>query len=102
MIRRPPRSALVPYATLFRSVAERYGVTRQDQDAFALLSQERAARALERGAFDAQIVPIPAPRVDRKSTRLNSSPANTPYAVARLKKKSALSLRSHPVPPILH
>jgi acetyl-CoA acyltransferase len=44
-------------------VAERYGVTREDQDAFALVSQQRAARALERGAFDDQIVPIPVPGV---------------------------------------
>ena len=44
-------------------VAARFGVTRQDQDAFALLSQQRAARALERGAFKEQIVPIPVQRV---------------------------------------
>ena len=44
-------------------VATRYGVSREEQDAFALLSQQRAARALERGAFDGQIVPIPVQRV---------------------------------------
>jgi acetyl-CoA acyltransferase len=44
-------------------VAERYGVSREDQDAFALQSQQRAALALERGAFDSQVVPIPVQRV---------------------------------------
>jgi acetyl-CoA acyltransferase len=44
-------------------VAARYGVSREDQDAFALQSQQRAARALERGAFDSQVVPIPVQRV---------------------------------------
>ena len=43
-------------------VAERYGVSREDQDAFALGSQRRAARALERNAFGGQIVPIPVSR----------------------------------------
>src|SRR3712207_6660426 len=44
-------------------VASRYGISREDQDAFALESQQRAGRALERGAFDGQIVPIRVPRV---------------------------------------
>ncbi|MBV9773098.1 MAG: thiolase family protein [Gemmatimonadetes bacterium] len=39
-------------------VAERYHVDREDQDAFALESQRRAAVALENGAFAGQIVPI--------------------------------------------
>lgn len=44
-------------------VAQRYGISREDQDSFALLSQQRAARALESGAFQGQIVPIPVERV---------------------------------------
>src|SRR5918999_3649978 len=44
-------------------VAERYGISREEQDAFALLSQQRAVRALERGAFKNQLVPIPVQRV---------------------------------------
>ncbi|MCE6960903.1 acetyl-CoA C-acyltransferase family protein [Cereibacter sphaeroides] len=39
-------------------VAERHKITREDQDAFALESQERAARALAEGRFDGQIVPV--------------------------------------------
>jgi acetyl-CoA acyltransferase len=44
-------------------VAARYGISREEQDAFALLSQQRAARGLESGAFKSQIVPIPVQRV---------------------------------------
>ncbi|MFE5194022.1 acetyl-CoA C-acyltransferase [Streptomyces sp. NPDC056601] len=39
-------------------VAERYGVSREQQDAFALLSQTRTAAAQEAGRFDAEIVPL--------------------------------------------
>jgi len=46
-------------------VAEEHGVTREEQDAFALESQRRAARALEEGRFQEEIVPIEAP-VGRK------------------------------------
>ncbi len=44
------------------NVAERWGVTRERQDAFALESQRRAVAAIEAGRFDSQIVPVPAPR----------------------------------------
>jgi acetyl-CoA acyltransferase len=44
-------------------VAERYGVSRETQDAFALESQRRAAAALARDAFAAQIAPVPVERV---------------------------------------
>ena len=44
-------------------VAERYGVSREAQDAFALESQRRAAAALQRNAFEGQLVPIPVERV---------------------------------------
>jgi 3-oxoadipyl-CoA thiolase len=40
------------------NVAERYGVDRERQDAFALQSQRRAVAAIEAGRFDEQIVPV--------------------------------------------
>src|SRR5476651_366828 len=67
MIRRPPRSTLFPYTTLFRSRLA--------------LRQGRAARTL--ALHDAHHR-----RRDRKSTRLNSSHANISYAVFCLKKKT--------------
>ncbi len=39
-------------------VAERYGVSREDQDAYALQSQQRTAAGQEAGRFDDEIVPI--------------------------------------------
>src|SRR2546430_4860074 len=70
MIRRPPRSTLFPYTTLFRSNA--------------LLTQaHRAARlTIARNSVDVDFA-----RPDRKSTRLNSSHSQISYAVFCLKKK---------------
>src|SRR3712207_7520388 len=99
MIRRPPRSTLFPYTTLFRSTGGGLGQpsvpcgyvsTRGDQ-----LGGENRQYAACRRALDQ----------DRKSTRLNSSHANISYAVFCLKKKNIyfichllrghLPLRSH-------
>jgi acetyl-CoA acetyltransferase family protein len=44
------------------NVAERWSVSRERQDAFALASHQRAIAAIERGAFDGQIVPVPVPQ----------------------------------------
>jgi acetyl-CoA acetyltransferase family protein len=43
------------------NVAERYGVTREDQDAFALTSHQRATAAQDVGRFRTEIVPVPVP-----------------------------------------
>lgn len=44
------------------NVAEKYRVSREDQDDFAIGSQRKAAKALELGIFDEQIVPVPIPQ----------------------------------------
>ncbi|MBX5470556.1 MAG: acetyl-CoA C-acyltransferase [Thermoleophilaceae bacterium] len=44
------------------NVAERYRVSREDQDAFALESHRRAVAAAQAGRFDDEIVPVDAPR----------------------------------------
>jgi 3-oxoadipyl-CoA thiolase len=44
------------------NVAERYGISREDQDAFGLRSHQRAVAAAEAGIFAEEIVPIEAPR----------------------------------------
>ncbi len=43
-------------------VAELYGISREEQDEFALISQDRAAAAIEAGRFDDQIVPVEVPQ----------------------------------------
>src|SRR3712207_6929189 len=94
MIRRPPRSTLFPYTTLFRSpvtvllvdeaqmqalhVSE--GVPRNEHD-------ERQHVSCDVGVIDVRTLGR-----DRKSTRLNSSHANISYAVFCLKKKKIQSL----------
>src|SRR3712207_8212592 len=88
MIRRPPRSTLFPYTTLFRSRAGRQ-VVQFDADAAAGRRGRRAvAGARLRQDLDRRhLVLGGVGRGDRKSTRLNSSHANISYAVFCLKKK---------------
>src|SRR3712207_7903520 len=92
MIRRPPRSTLFPYTTLFRSFGEeaqdlsldghvkRGGGLVGDQEVGLAHQRHGDHRPLAQAA--GELV-----RVDRKSTRLNSSHANISYAVFCLKKK---------------
>ena len=49
-------------------VAERWNISRADQDAWALGSQQKAAKAVKSGAFDGQIVPVPVERVTWNGT----------------------------------
>src|SRR3712207_7241769 len=89
MIRRPPRSTLFPYTTLFRSVPS--GPSALHILLSDLLRAERAGeevlRVEERLAPEEAELRPPRPVQDRKSTRLNSSHANISYAVFCLKKK---------------
>src|SRR2546429_1165737 len=82
MIRRPPRSTLFPYTTLFRSGL---GHPRLDRTLQALGLVEQPLRLRLRLAHDH--LPLTRPRADRKSTRLNSSHGYISYAVFCLKKK---------------
>src|SRR3712207_7150595 len=93
MIRRPPRSTLFPYTTLFRSRVSGYlALTSNTAQIGAKLEAWVKAGATLSGtvAFDALFTFAPFSFVaeDRKSTRLNSSHANISYAVFCLKKKN--------------
>src|SRR2546426_8477580 len=97
MIRRPPRSTLFPYTTLFRSLAEalRRG-PRPIRTAHALVRDllGAAEHAHARGVILRRIVPLTLMLEltgDRKSTRLNSSHLVISYAVFCLKKKKTLT-----------
>src|SRR2546429_5666565 len=81
MIRRPPRSTLFPYTTLFRSIARRHDCLLIEDAAYAFLAG-KAPAAL------ATLAPERCIHVDRKSTRLNSSHGYISYAVFCLKKKN--------------
>src|SRR3712207_7888625 len=83
MIRRPPRSTLFPYTTLFRS-------TPRDRNA-SILTKSMMSELLAVGFLFFVITLgfywLFNHAEDRKSTRLNSSHANISYAVFCLKKK---------------
>src|SRR5438034_6000155 len=83
MIRRPPRSPLFPYTTLFRSRDER--VRRADPSGPRRVPRRRGAVPQERRVD----------RRDRKSTRLNSSHTVISYAVFCLKKKKKQKTSNH-------
>ena len=48
----------IPLGMTAEKVARQYGITRQDQDAFAFESQQRAAAAIRDGVFKTEIVPV--------------------------------------------
>src|SRR3712207_7420029 len=82
MIRRPPRSTLFPYTTLFRSrVVDDH--LQRDHPAAALVPEDPEEPQ--------RLLPHLDHREDRKSTRLNSSHANISYAVFCLKKKKKIT-----------
>src|SRR3712207_8719990 len=96
MIRRPPRSTLFPYPTLFRSeLLDAFGLA----EAAGKLVKHYSGGMRRRLDIAASMVVTPElmfldepttgldPRSDRKSTRLNSSHANISYAVFCLKKQ---------------
>src|SRR3712207_7150499 len=86
MIRRPPRSTLFPYTTLFRSL--RGGAVVYATDLKVTLAGVPAALLAEHGPVSPETAAALAEGIrDRKSTRLNSSHANISYAVFCLKKK---------------
>ncbi len=51
----------IPMGLTAENVADRYGVTREAQDAWALISQTRAVAARDSGHFDREIVPVTTP-----------------------------------------
>src|SRR2546427_7898975 len=90
MIRRPPRSTLFPYTTLFRSHRGKPG--------FSLMDLEETPRIVSRlqvaGPSEAHGMVLQ----DRKSTRLNSSHSQISYAVFCLKKKKKRNYQSSLLP----
>src|SRR3712207_8729727 len=101
MIRRPPRSTLFPYTTLFRSPLEtdlmeietvyyHSDVQRVGCDYLVSRRDHRTRQCYQYG------------QQDRKSTRLNSSHANISYAVFCLKKKKLFNNHALHDRPVLH
>src|SRR3712207_7884785 len=91
MIRRPPRSTLFPYTTLFRSQRRVRAVVQ------GTAVRPRLSVNISNLHVSAQLIDDASGKTiaDRKSTRLNSSHANISYAVFCLKKKSTILNSSH-------
>src|SRR2546427_6502416 len=88
MIRRPPRSTLFPYTTLFRSLGETTGLEAKTIHRLLEVLPEggRFARN-ESNPLECDLLVVDETSIDRKSTRLNSSHSQISYAVFCLKKK---------------
>src|SRR5438105_10402460 len=101
MIRRPPRSTLFPYTTLFRSLYENVPIIRDLRDrvvgndggAVHLPERDRAVVGAPENVAAAVAVEVAG--TDRKSTRLNSSHEWISYAVFCLKKKKKKKFTSY-------
>src|SRR2546430_7327328 len=87
MIRRPPRSTLFPYTTLFRST-----LTLLYDPACGLCRRVQGWLAEQTKLVELKMIPIKTDAADRKSTRLNSSHSQISYAVFCLQKKILANL----------
>ncbi|KAK2491752.1 hypothetical protein MC885_005429 [Smutsia gigantea] len=87
------RDCLIPMGITSENVAERFGISREKQDAFALASQQKAARAQSKGCFQAEIVPVTTTVHDDKGTERRVTvaedegirPSTTMEGLAKLK-----------------
>ena len=70
------------------NVAERFGVSREDQDELALISHQRAVAAIEDGRFDGQITPVSVPQ--RRGDPVVVSADEGPRADTSLERLSTL------------
>src|SRR5690348_17799611 len=96
MIRRPPRSTLFPYTTLFRSRTMTLAPEPADREAEVIPPDDRRLVTDTLAVPHRWICSIDIMR-DRKSTRLNSSHPSISYAVFCLKKKKKIISRKHPL-----
>src|SRR3712207_9016220 len=100
MIRRPPRSTLFPYTTLFRSIISPLSVNHEEMGVIYIIEDKDKMIDIDEEMMSALGIQIGTAiknarayyeLLDRKSTRLNSSHANISYAVFCLKKKKTPS-----------
>src|SRR5258708_24595008 len=99
MIRRPPRSTLFPYTTLFRSSAA-HAAGGADRHARRVSGDPPPGYLFAAHAGSHRLSPRErmASSIDRKSTRLNSSHQIISYAVFCLKKKKTQYINTTPQP----
>jgi len=76
------------------NVAEKYGVSRQDQDCFAVHSQQKAARARQSGRFEQEIVAMPTPQRKGDPKRFDSDEFIKPDTTLEVLSKSRPAFRA--------
>ncbi len=84
------------------NVADRYGISREDQDAWALRSHQRAVEAIEAGRFGDELVPLSESRPTRArapTRRSRSSPACAPSSARAAASPPAMPRPSMTAPP---
>jgi acetyl-CoA acyltransferase len=72
-LRYAERGGLVPQGISAEMIADKWNLSREDLDAFALQSQQRAARARDEGRFDNEIIPVAAKPRDKETGELIAS-----------------------------
>lgn len=81
--------AYLPMGLTAERVAQRYSISREEQDAFALTSHQKAYAAQKSGRFDEEITPIPLPVWDRRAVQFKHDegirPDTTMEGLAKLK-----------------
>jgi len=80
-----PYDVYVPMGVTAENVAERCHVSREAQDEWAAISQERAVAARDSGHFDAEIVPVTTPGGERVTRDDGPRPGTTVEKLAELK-----------------
>src|SRR2546430_7585205 len=94
MIRRPPRSTLFPYTTLFRSENKHYKAIEDGSGPYQQMSLADRQKLLADVKLMDELASV---NLDRKSTRLNSSHSQISYAVFCLKKKKVSEKNMKPI-----
>lgn len=64
------KDCLIPMGQTSENVAEQFGVTREEQDKFALLSQQKASKAQKEGLFKEEIAPITVSVIDKDGKKV--------------------------------
>jgi acetyl-CoA acyltransferase len=69
----PGMKGLIPQGLGAEVIADKWGISREDLDAFALASQTNAARARDEGRFDNEIIGVTEKRIDKETGKIISS-----------------------------
>uniref|UniRef100_A0A8C2ZC15 Acetyl-CoA acyltransferase 1 n=1 Tax=Cyclopterus lumpus TaxID=8103 RepID=A0A8C2ZC15_CYCLU len=87
------RDCIIPMGITSENIAERFGISREKQDAFAVSSQQKAARAQTSGLFEQEIVPV--------TTRVEDAEGKERVVTVSQGRGDPTGRRLKPLPPYL-